>query len=106
MNIQAIRLFVHVIRRGSLAAAAAELNMSQSAASRVLAGLEHDTGLKLFSRQGQRLRPTVEGEQYFHECRNAIMAFDELPRSARRLASGARSRLKFLSGARLATVLA
>jgi DNA-binding transcriptional LysR family regulator len=106
MNIQAIRLFVHVVRRGSLAAAAAELNMSQSAASRVLSGLEHDTGLKLFSRQGHRLRPTVEGEQYFDECRNAIMAFDELPRSARRLASGARSRLKFLAGARLATVLA
>jgi DNA-binding transcriptional LysR family regulator len=106
MNIQAIRLFVHVIRRGSLTAAANELNMSQSAASRVLSGLEHDTGLKLFSRQGQRLRPTVEGEQYFHECHRAMMAFDELPRSAQRLASGGRSRLKFLAGARLATVMA
>ena len=106
MNIQAIRLFVHVIRRGSLTAAASELNMSQSAASRVLSGLEHETRLKLFSRHGRRLRPTVEGEEYFHECRNAMMAFDELPRSARRLASGSRSRLKFLSGARLATVLA
>jgi DNA-binding transcriptional LysR family regulator len=106
MNIQAIRLFVHVVRRGSLAAAAAELNMSQSAASRVLSGLEHDTRLKLFSRQGQRLRPTVEGEQYFHECRRAMIGFDELQRSARRLASGARSRLNFLAGARLAAVLA
>jgi DNA-binding transcriptional LysR family regulator len=106
MNIQAIRLFVHVIQRGSLAAAAAELNMSQSAASRVLSGLEHDAGLKLFSRQGQRLRPTAEGEQYFHECRRAIVAFDELTRAARRLAAGAQSRLKFLAGARLATVLA
>jgi DNA-binding transcriptional LysR family regulator len=106
MNIQAIRLFVHVIQRGSLVAAAAELNMSQSAASRVLSGLEHDAGLKLFSRQGQRLRPTVEGEQYFHECRRAMIAVDELPRAARRLAAGAQSRLTFVAGARLATVLA
>jgi DNA-binding transcriptional LysR family regulator len=106
MNIQAIRLFLHVIRRGSLAAAASELNMSQSAASRLLSGLERSTGLKLFSREGQRLRPTVEGEQYYHECHRALVAVDELPRAARRLASGAQSRLRFVSGSRLATVLA
>lgn len=106
MNIHAIRLFLYVIRRGSLAAAAGELNMSPSAASRVLSGLEHSTGLKLFSREGQRLRPTAEGEQYYHECHRALIAVDELPRAARRLASGAQSRLKFVAGSRLATVLA
>jgi DNA-binding transcriptional LysR family regulator len=106
MNIQAIRLFLHVIRRGSLAAAASELNMSQSAASRVLSGLERSTGLKLFSREGQRLRPTAEGEQYYHECHRALVAVDELPHAARRLASGAQSRLKIVTGSRLATVLA
>lgn len=106
MNIQAVKLFVHVIRCGSLAAAAAELNMSPSAASRVLSGLEFDAGLKLFSRQGQRLRPTIEGEQFYHECSRAMIAFDELQRAARRLAAGAQSRLKFVAGARLATVLA
>lgn len=106
MNIQAIRLFLHVIRRGSLAAAAAELNMSPSAASRVLSGLERGTGLKLFSREGQRLRPTAEGQQYYHECHRALLAVDELPRAARRLAGGAQSRLNFVSGSRLAAVLA
>jgi DNA-binding transcriptional LysR family regulator len=106
MNIQAIRLFLHVIRCGSLAAAAGELNMSPSAASRVLSGLERSTGLTLFSREGQRLRPTVEGEQYYHECHRALVAVDELPRAARRLASGAQSRLKFVTGSRLATILA
>jgi DNA-binding transcriptional LysR family regulator len=106
MNLQAIRLFLHVIRRGSLAAAAAELNMSPSAASRSLSGLERSTGLKLFSREGQRLRPTAEGEQYYHECHRALVAVDELPRVARRLAGGAQSRLKFSTASRLATVLA
>jgi DNA-binding transcriptional LysR family regulator len=106
MNLQAIRLFLHVIRRGSLAAAAAELNMSPSAASRALSGLERSTGLKLFSREGQRLRPTVEGEQYYHECHRALVAVDELPRVARRLAGEGRSRLKFATSSRLASVLA
>ena len=102
MNIQAIRLFLHVYRRGSLAAGAQVLNMSPSAASRQLSGLERATGLKLFSRDGHSLRPTLEGERYFHECNRVLIAVDELPRTARRLASGVQSRLKLVSGHRLA----
>ena len=93
MNIQAIRLFLHVMQRGSLAAGAQQLNMSASAASRLLSGLERTTGLKLFSRDGHALRPTTEGAQYFNECHRVLVAVDELPRAARRLASGAQSRL-------------
>ena len=105
MNIQAIRLFLHVMQRGSLAAGAQELNMSPSAASRLLSGLERTIGLKLFSRDGHALRPTVEGAQYFNECYPVLIAVDELPRAARRLASGAQSRLSLVSGARLANSL-
>ncbi len=101
MNIQAIRLFLHVVQRGSLAAAAQELNMSPSAASRLLAGLERTTGLKLFSRDGHSLRPTAEGAQYFDECYRVLIAVDELPRAARRLASGAvHSRIRLTCGSR------
>src|SRR5215218_6656868 len=105
MNIQAIRLFLHVMQRGSLAAGAGALNMSPSAASRLLSGLERTTGLKLFSRDGHALRPTVEGAQYFNECRRVLVAVDELPLAAKRLASGAQARLKVGSGARLANSL-
>lgn len=105
MNIQAIRLFLHVMQRGSLAAGAEALNMSPSAASRLLSGLERTTGLKLFSRDGHSLRPTVEGAQYFNECHRVLVAVDELPRAARRLATGTQSRLKLASGARLANSL-
>jgi len=105
MNIQAIRLFLHVTQLGSLAAGAQQLNMSPSAASRLLSGLERTTGLKLFSRDGHSLRPTVEGAQYFNECHRVLVAVDELPHAARRLAGGAQSRLKVGSGARLATSL-
>lgn len=105
MNIQAIRLFLHVMQHGSLAAGARQLNMSPSAASRLLSGLERTTGLKLFSRDGHALRPTAEGEQYFNECHRVLVAVDELPRAARRLASGGQRRLKLASGPRLANSL-
>jgi len=105
MNIQAIRLFLHVMQRGSLAAGAQQLNMSTSAASRLLSGLERTTGLKLFSRDGHALRPTAEGTQYFNECHRVLVAVDELPRAANRLASGAQSRLTVGSGPRLANSL-
>lgn len=105
MNIQAIRLFLHVMQRGSLAAGAGALNMSPSAASRLLSGLERTTGLKLFSRDGHSLRPTDEGAQYFNECHRVLLAVDELPRAAKRLASGAQARLRVGSGPRLATSL-
>ena len=74
-------------------------------ASRLLSGLERTTGLKLFSRDGHALRPTVEGAQYFNECYRVLIAVDELPHAARRLASGAQSRLRLVSGARLANSL-
>jgi DNA-binding transcriptional LysR family regulator len=105
MNINALRLFLHIIQRGSLVAAATELNMSPSAASRLLTGLERETGLTLFSRDRQRLRATAEGEQYFKECYRVLAAVDELPGTARRLASGAKARLRLLSNPRFATTL-
>jgi DNA-binding transcriptional LysR family regulator len=105
MNIQAIRLFLHVMQRGSLVAGAQQLNMSASAASRLLSGLERTTGLKLFSRDGHALRPTTEGAQYFNECHRVLIAVDELPRAAKRLASGGQSRLMVGSGPRLASSL-
>ena len=77
MNTNALRLFLHVMQRGSLVAAATELNMSPSAASRLLMGLERETGLVLFSRHGKRLHPTAEGKQYFSECYRVLVAVDD-----------------------------
>ena len=105
VNTNALRLFLHIMQRGSLVAAASELHMSPSAASRLLMGLERETGLALFSRDGKRLRPTAEGKQYFSDCYRVLVAVDELPRAARRLASGAKSRLRLLSNPRFATSL-
>src|SRR5262249_26319830 len=71
----------------------------------LLSGLERTTGLVLFSRDGQRLRPTAEGAQYFNDCYRVLVAMDDLPRAARRLASGARARLRLVSTPRLISSL-
>jgi DNA-binding transcriptional LysR family regulator len=105
MNTNALRLFLHIMQRGSLVAAATELNMSPSAASCLLMGLERETGLVLFSRNGKRLHPTAEGKQYFSECYRVLVAVDDLPRVARRLASGTKERLRLLSNPRFAATL-
>ena len=105
MNFNAVRLFLHVMQRGSLVAAANDLNMSPSSASRLLVGLERSTGLALFSRDRQRLQPTPEGERYYNECYRVLVAVDELPRVAERLASGVRARLGLVSTPRFASSL-
>ncbi|MCF8532179.1 MAG: LysR family transcriptional regulator [Reyranella sp.] len=105
MKFQALRLFLRVMERGSLAAAAGSLNMSQSAASRLLSGLERSSGLRLFHRDRMRLVPTAEGTSFFAEARRVLVAIDDLPRVAQRVASGSRIRLRIVSMPRFAASL-
>ena len=102
MKLRALRLFLRVMERGSLSAAASSLNISQSAASRLLAGLEHSAGLQLFRRDRMRLVPTPEGANFFAEVRRVLVAVDDLPRVAQRVASGTRVRLRVVSMPRFA----
>jgi DNA-binding transcriptional LysR family regulator len=105
VKLQALRLFLRIMELGSLAAAAQSLNMSQSAASRLLSGLEHGTGLRLFHRDRMRLVPTTEGTSFFAEVRRVQVAIDDLPRVAERVASGTRVRLRIVSMPRFAASL-
>lgn len=105
MNLASIRLFLHAMQRGSLAAAAKQLNMSPSAASRQLSRLERTIGLKLFRRDRQRLVPTDQADQFYNECYRVLAAVDELPQLARRLSKGAQSRLRLVAMPRIASCL-
>jgi DNA-binding transcriptional LysR family regulator len=105
VKLQALRLFLRVMEQGSLAAAAKALNMSQSAASRLLSGLEYETGLRLFHRDRMRLVPTTEGTTFFAEARRVLLAIDDLPRVAQRVAGGTRVRLRIVSMPRFAASL-
>ncbi len=59
--------FVLLVRRGSLAAAAQELGLTPSAASKRLAALEQRLGVRLLHRTTRRISLTPEGETYLVE---------------------------------------
>lgn len=64
--------FEAVERRGSVTAAGAELNLTQSAISRQIQKLENQLGVELFHRDKQRLHVTDLGRSYAADVREGI----------------------------------
>lgn len=58
-----IRVFMEVVRAGSMAAATSLLRMDHSTISRRISRLEREAGVPLFDRAGRRLSLTSEGEK-------------------------------------------
>ncbi|KHK95876.1 hypothetical protein LK09_17825 [Microbacterium mangrovi] len=61
-DIDALELLAAVVRRGSIAAAARDLGITQQSASARIRGLERRLGLELFRRTPQGTHPTAAGE--------------------------------------------
>lgn len=80
MDLTVWRTFVTVCRAGSLSAAAAELNHTQSAVSRQIAGLERQLGVPLMERHARGVRPTPAGEVF---RRHALATLNEADRAVR-----------------------
>ncbi|MFY8118066.1 MAG: LysR family transcriptional regulator [Roseateles sp.] len=84
-TLQAMRVFVEVVERGSLSAAAASLDISRAMATRQLEGLERWLGTRLLQRSTRRLSLTDAGLEALPRCRQLV----ELAEDARQ-AAGAR----------------
>jgi DNA-binding transcriptional LysR family regulator len=67
INLRQVEAFKAVIENGTVSHAAAILNISQPAVSKLIAHLEDDTGLKLFDRVKGRLAPTARGMRLYEE---------------------------------------
>jgi len=83
------RTFVTVCRLGSLSAAAAELNHTQSAVSRQIAGLERQLGVPLMERHARGARPTPAGEAFRRHALATLNEADRAVRAAREVHEGA-----------------
>lgn len=83
MNIKALRVFSGVVETGSLSEAAERLNTSASAASRLLALLEAELGLALFSRRHRRLELTRQGQEFYRRSMHILKGIDEIRDIAR-----------------------
>lgn len=87
-----ITLFLHVLDRGSISAAARSLDISVAVASARLQGLERDLGVRLLHRTTRKLRPTAEGILLAQQGRALVedlVALTEELRTASRGISGA-----------------
>lgn len=77
LDLTALRSFVTVAETGKVTAAAARLNLTQSAVSMQLKRLEEGLGLSLLDRAGRGVALTSEGEQLLSYARRMVTLNDE-----------------------------
>lgn len=85
MNLALLETFAAVMKCGSATRAAELLGVSQPAVSRSLRRLEDTTGLRLFGRDGRRIRPTPEATVLYREVLAAGAGLDRVRQAALRL---------------------
>jgi DNA-binding transcriptional LysR family regulator len=78
-----ILTFVRVVRTGSFAAAARQLKVTGSVASKHIAKLEQELGMRLLNRSTRKLSLTEAGEAYYGHCERIV---EEVENSQRALA--------------------
>lgn len=82
-DLTALRLFTRVARLGSFSAAARECHLSQSQASRTIADLESDLGVRLLLRTTRAVVPTEAGTEFLARMEPILVALDEAELSIR-----------------------
>lgn len=87
MKFQQLHAFKAVYELGTVTAAADSLHLTQPAASKLIAALEHRVGFQLFERIKGRLVPTAQGKAFYVEVSKAFNALDTLEESARDIRS-------------------
>jgi LysR family glycine cleavage system transcriptional activator len=83
--LNALKAFEAAARHGSFTAAAAELNVTQTAVSQLVKTLEERLGLPLFERRGNRLNLTARATLYLPALTDA---FDRIEAATRSLTNG------------------
>jgi DNA-binding transcriptional LysR family regulator len=77
LRLDDLTVFVRTADRGSLSAAARELEISPALASAAVKRLEGELGLRLFARTTRSLRLTEEGDHYLRHAREALRLLKE-----------------------------
>lgn len=74
--LSALRVFVRIVDRGSMTAAAADLGISQPAVSKILRDLEGHTGARLLQRSARAMRLTEQGRALYDATSGALSTVD------------------------------
>lgn len=103
MDYNLVALFARVARAGSFTKAAAELGLPKSSASRGVARLERELGVRLLQRTTRKLVLTEAGHAYYDSIRRAVSAIDEADEAARELGSEPRGLVRVTAPTDLGT---
>ena len=103
VNLRALRVFVGVMEDGTLTRTSQRMNLSQSAASRLLSLLEEELGAPLFARERRRLLPTPQAEALHLEAQRILAQVAALRDIA--AGDGAAAPLRVICQSRLANGL-
>lgn len=94
MKTSQIRVFLAVVRHGTIAAAARELGRSRTTISTALAALEDHLGVALFERSGNQLQLTTIGQAIVTDCRRFDQVAGQIFARCQHHLSGAESVLR------------
>ncbi|MFZ5896415.1 MAG: LysR family transcriptional regulator [Myxococcota bacterium] len=93
-RLDALRLFSRLSERGSFSAAARELKIKQSTASKWVAELESALGTTLVERTTRSIRITESGQRLLMRARDVLAAFDDLSAEFEQRAPAPRGRVR------------
>lgn len=88
------RMFIAVMETGSFAAAALRLNTSSGQASKLVARLEQDLGVRLLNRTTRALAATEVGQSYYQRIRGILDDLETLDDEVRLRGTTPRGRLR------------
>ncbi|OKI02122.1 LysR family transcriptional regulator [Streptomyces sp. CB02923] len=83
MDLNAVRTFAAVADAGQFREAAADLSITQQAASKRVATLEKDLGVRLFTRTARGARLTVDGQAFLPHARELLRVAERAVASVR-----------------------
>jgi len=78
MNLKAMAVYCKVVERGVMAHAAAELEMTPAAVTRIIAELEQELGVRLINRTTRKLHLTDTGRHYYEACQQLLEQASEM----------------------------
>jgi LysR family transcriptional regulator, regulator for metE and metH len=93
LEIRHLRTIRAVAESDSLALAAEQLHLTQSALSHQIRAIEDYYGLTLFSRRSRPMQPTPSGRRFLQAATQVLPLMDELDRDLRQIAGGDTGRL-------------
>ena len=74
--VSALRVFVRIVERGSMTAAARDLGISQPAVSKILRDLEAQTGARLLQRSSRAMQLSEQGRTLYAATSGALATID------------------------------